>query len=316
MAEAEENKTNESKKGFKIYYEPDKLEMGTLTEIQREMVKKLFPVGDFGSYSITGKKLTIKKNIFEKTTYKENGEIEKRGKEVFDVWRYNINRNVNTGCYVLFNCVNNKKISEDNQYIDKPATEAKENVCLLVIESPHKDEYDENFNPIAPAQGKTGKNIENYFCEIINSSDESIKRVFCKKIKKKDNQNKQESYEVMQLIICNPVQFQASLYELHQSENSWDYSNFKDSIWRKLYNNDIGEERSFINRVNKTYKPKIIINACTYNVGKVVCTAIKNLQPKMKFLYLKASSHPSVWDLPVFEIVETCDKAKKSRSNM
>lgn len=307
MAEAKENKKKESKKSFKIILPfKGKGEKNVTVETDNEKIIEAFR-----------KKFAQRKNgddfyANDYCKYYENKiEIDAsffaEKKKVQDVWRYNIKKNKRSNHFELWNSENNRKISEDNQYTDKPATEAKGNVCLLIIESPHKDEYDENFNPIAPAQGKTGKNIENYFCEIINSLDESIKRVFCKKIKKKDNQNKQESYEVMQLIICNPVQFQASLYELHQSENSWDYSNFKDSIWRKLYNNDIGKERSFINRVNKTYKPKIIINACTYNVGKVVDAKIKKMQ---EHFYLKASSHPSVWGFPVFELVEIREKLK------
>lgn len=64
---------------------------------------------------------------------------------------------------------NNGKRSEKTvEYISKQALET----IAIILESPHRDEYDNGNNPLGPALGKTGENISKYLINIFNKSQE------------------------------------------------------------------------------------------------------------------------------------------------
>ena len=127
----------------------------------------------------------------------------------------------------------------------------------LIVESPHKDEFDNNFNPLCPLNGSAGKRFANNICNKLDTWFSNIKNI---------------KVEVM---IINPVQYQTSLYHFLNGKIS--YNNIKQSInytkidkdirnetWRFLFNN-CSLSNDFITRIN-TYSPDCIDNCCT---GKV-----------------------------------------------
>lgn len=112
---------------------------------------------------------------------------------------------------------------------------------ILILESPHRDEYCsclEKLCPLAPAQGSTGRSIENMM--MIGA----------------------ETFRKNRLILCNPVPWQASLGSLHErSLSSPEGKKIRDEVWIAIWNAD-GVKANFQGRL-KDYKPRLIINACT-----------------------------------------------------
>ena len=108
---------------------------------------------------------------------------------------------------------------------------------VIILESPHKDEYIENGNPIVLpicANGRTGEKIQEYICEILYTHL-SI--------------NKTEAVEV---IIINAVKYQCS--------QGLSTEILRDFTWLKCwYNFGYSETLNFLTEI----APSIIINCCT-----------------------------------------------------
>jgi len=139
-----------------------------------------------------------------------------------------------------------------------------ENSTVLILESPHKDEYTDDFQQLTPANGISGVRIYNF-----------RKRIF--------------PDELGEIIICNPVQWQASLYALHnKSMYNYTFKKLKNDVWSFLWNESKIE---FIDRLKK-YNPQIIINSCTSSLKKKVQDEInKYFQEKQ----LYKTYHPARW---------------------
>lgn len=121
--------------------------------------------------------------------------------------------------------------------------ELNENVIVIVLESPHIDEYDpDTKKPIGPAYGKTGDLINKHLIGILNS-EPRIRTL------------KNGSYD---LILVNAIQHQCSL-----GENTRFY---RDAMffyyWEKeKYRTDFKER---LNNIFSKYSgDKILINSCT-----------------------------------------------------
>ena len=153
----------------------------------------------------------------------------------------------------------------------------------LILESPHKYEFKleaEVYVPKFPAQGQTGERIEKRIAEVV-----------CKNfIEKLDTSKK------YQLILINPVQYQASCY--NQLKNLTNYEEIRrkltNNVFRKLFaKNGFNQRHEFI-QILKVYTPDFIINACTFSLKPVVETAIKESGTFKDDCYVK-EKHPSMW---------------------
>ena len=131
---------------------------------------------------------------------------------------------------------------------DEPGT----NGLVLLLESPHKDEYYRDIdNPRAPAMGRTGKNICDYLCEVI----QQIEKI--------------EERQILEcgddVIIANPIQFQTSLSAIHgrslSGEGSSPWKRLRNAVWTTLWAQKYIRQE-FLSRLCQ-YSPKIVINACT-----------------------------------------------------
>lgn len=149
---------------------------------------------------------------------------------------------------------------------------------LLLLESPHKDEYqcgDPRY-PIAPAQGRTGTNIELYLERILNDSPVA-----------------DSSDITYRVIIANPVQFQTSLWAIHKG-NLAKWRTLRNAIWKTLW--DVCEvQQDFRSRL-QSYCPDVVLNCCTYGLRKRV-TAYLGQRGFTAQTYV--ASHPSAWNRPV-----------------
>lgn len=150
-------------------------------------------------------------------------------------------------------------------------------IILLLLESPHKDEYNkESFLPIAPAQGTTGRNISKNI------------RIVIEEINRSEKLNLGE----YRLVICNPVPYQTSLYVLHRQSLSGkkEYVVLRNSVWQAIWNLSL-VQKDFEKRLD-VYKPYLIINACTAGLKAIITDYLLN--KKCKKVY--TTNHPSAWN--------------------
>lgn len=196
--------------------------------------------------SNTGGKYSIPKELFSDD------------KKVSDVIRYKIE--VNKGTIIRKTLIEESIYSKMN--IDRKYKGYKR--IVIIIESPHKDEYSFDYKPIGPAQGKTGIMIEKNIDKIL----ELFNITYGKYI----------------LIISNPVQFQASLGSFYSGGL---HDSIRNNLWTKLH--EI-YKTDFESRLNR-YKPDYILNATTDGRQKRIDKLIKNLIAEKK-----NSKHPSCWD--------------------
>lgn len=162
---------------------------------------------------------------------------------------------------------------------------------VLLLESPHKDEYGKRngeYNPIAPAMGKTGRNLDDGLGYVLSQIPSGL-------------------VDGSKIIISNPIQFQASLHMIQSSlhvipgekMNEKVKKKVKTAVWDALWEQPCVQD-CFKSRM-RDYSPYIIINACTGgqkdNNGlnkKVTCF----LKEKKICREIYEIDHPSGWSIP------------------
>ena len=157
---------------------------------------------------------------------------------------------------------------------------------VLLLESPHMDEY-KNGNiaaPKRPACGETGRNIDQCLATVLLHIQEigtGLIEPGC------------------HVVISNPIQFQTSLYAIHEksirSDSKW--STLRNNVWRTLWN----EEQEHIKQCFRTrlegYHPKMIINACTSDLKPRVRTFVGGWITESNLeVHLYELAHPSEWE--------------------
>jgi len=172
-----------------------------------------------------------------------------------------------------------KKISQKNgigKYNDKLVNNIGSNI-LIILESPHKDEYDKYFNPIAPAQGTTGRNLDNLLTNLLN------------KINTNSNLFKQlpKNFNV---VIANPVPYQTSLAYL--SKNRGIDKEVRNQVWRLIWHSKDYQQK-FVSKYNDLKEVNVIINACTENLSSEVTDFLLNKTNSNTPIY--QCNHPSNW---------------------
>ncbi|MBZ4371129.1 hypothetical protein [Corallococcus sp. AS-1-6] len=148
---------------------------------------------------------------------------------------------------------------------------------VLVIESPHEHEYTSTFMPIAPAQNTTGRNIAAHILSLLHR-----------------HQRLGLPPDHYELLICNPVQFQASLYELHRQSlaKNKPARSLRDTTWRTLYYG-MNERAGFLSRLER-YNAAAVIVACTANLKQEVLGDVIRWA-SCRIPVVEANSHPSAW---------------------
>ena len=157
----------------------------------------------------------------------------------------------------------------------------KRDCILLILESPHINEFDINGLPIGPAIGTTGNNIFRYFEKCINSS---LSREF------RLNLNQSLTYNV---VLLNAIQFQCS-----EGVKPIKKSNRDENFIKLINNENYCDVDKRINWFKQKNSNPIIINACTKGCSKI--PLFVHLDGKISNLNLNIfhSSHPSSWWLP------------------
>lgn len=161
--------------------------------------------------------------------------------------------------------------------VDKDPQDCHDNIVVL-LESPHKKEYkivNRKVVPIAPAQGRTGKQIEEHLSDYLKHPLEA-------------NSHMRDNSGGSHIILCNPVQFQASL----RLANICLTSTAKDIIWKKLWDTP-GVKECLLERL-LSYCPHVIINACTTDCKGEIRTFLEEKRNCFqRSCHVYETAHPS-----------------------
>ena len=242
-----------------------------------------------------------------------------------------------TGNRITFDFNPIKSIGVKSCYMDRyPDEVVKAGVSsvVLVIESPHKDEYEYTiegegeYNPppktkseqvltgitrCAPAQGMTGKKINEK--NVISIIKQLRKRDHYAKLRAvlSSVQPNKAGIREFPLILCNPIQFQTSLWAFHRisigqevarlltgPKKVFTAGDIRNLVWMKLW--EIKEaQQCFISRITK-FHPALIINACTgslrnkQSLKSHVDQVLRDLPLDYSYL-LCHTGHPSYWHI-------------------
>ncbi len=147
---------------------------------------------------------------------------------------------------------------------------------ILILESPHKDEYDyiPIFKPKAPAQGITGTQICEKFEKIINNHLDEL-------------QLNDSEYRIL---IINPIPYQTSLFYFH---NNGMINNIRDFVWKTLWDEKNTSLKKEFGSIVQKINPELIINACTSELSKVLTPEL--LTEKYEKFGKYKIYHPSSW---------------------
>ena len=180
--------------------------------------------------------------------------------------------------------INNLSKEKRNEKI----SEAADYTFVIVLESPHTDEFNINRNNDGfgdhPAIGDTGKNIEEYFIDYVNKYVPSVRSSNDSTTYLKKGDISSGKYR---LILVNLINFQCSLGAKPEEHR-------KIIIDKLLSYEENGIKifsDFFINEIRK-YKPDVVLNACTANFKPHVWQLIDSLSLKAVEL---ESNHPVNW---------------------
>lgn len=139
---------------------------------------------------------------------------------------------------------------------------------IIILESPHKDEYKTAFQH--PALGTTGNNLGKYFDGLLDCLDSVIPQG-----------------KICHVYLMNAVQYQCSL--------GFEPKVFRNVIFEDIWNNHNGKN-DFLERLDRHY-PNIILNLCTNpnSLQKLVQNAITSQYSNNSSVTIVLGTHPSSW---------------------
>jgi hypothetical protein len=153
---------------------------------------------------------------------------------------------------------------------------------VVILESSHKDEYtkDGTFEPLIPLNGT--RSTQRFF-QYLGAIFGAIER-------------QGGTVPEGDVILCNPIQWQTSLHRITKA--NFLVSEIRDEVWSKVWS--IGAVQAHFEARLKSYRPGLIINACT---GHIEHGLKKTVQQTLDRLLAggvlrcdcAATHHPSVW---------------------
>lgn len=148
---------------------------------------------------------------------------------------------------------------------------------VIVLESPHKDEFSSAGVPIRPANGVTGSKINLLLAHIINNRPPK-------------GINKSIIYKVY---LVNSIQYQTSCYQaLHNyPDYNANWHTIRNCVFKELWNNgNLSLQQDLTNRIN-LINPSVIMNCVTGGKAKSGLQSLVAKVVNSKNLY----PHPSAW---------------------
>lgn len=146
---------------------------------------------------------------------------------------------------------------------------------IIVLESPHIEEFNDNGVAFGPAQGNTGKNIKKLLVQLLQSWKAHL----------------QQKYRLM-LVEAIPYQCSNNLDPINRT--------LTNQLFKSMWLSHNGAT-NFKGRINR-YRPDVILNACTGGISSINSTSSLNglVQIVLKQYYagnpnvqLYYSNHPS-----------------------
>ena len=203
-------------------------------------------------------------------------------------------------CYVFYN--------GNNFVYNYPVVTNQIKKIAIIVESPHKNEFDLAFNPIRPLNGSSGRRFDSKICDVLDILKNNTMLKFTTGF-----------YEIK---IFNPVRYQASCYHFFHNlipnqnpvaQNNYTLDRkFTNFVWKILYNDQNGprEENNFTNDI-MFYSPDYIINCCTgeYKNGHTLSSSKSKSDLKKivrNSLYNCSSNHNLSWNNIYFEYYHPC----------
>lgn len=150
-----------------------------------------------------------------------------------------------------------------------------QNGFVLVLESPHKSEYNREGEGQRPAIGNTGDRI----CEYLNCVLHQIAE-HCR----------EDVEECQYVILANAIQYQASLHGTHGGKYTLDH--LKNAVLPVMWS-DQHVQCDFLSRLEQ-YQPRTILNARTKLLSPWISALIRNHYPTTSLYEIH---HPSSWGI-------------------
>jgi|GEM_PF-5602036 len=229
-----------------------------------------------------GKKENIELDLCEIKEETESGDdvlnenVVKQKIKDLNMFRYDKAVPDETLCLIKkeYRCVKVRKIQKKIDYNNDVCPNCKTIVVLL--ESPHKSEYDKNLVPKRPLNS--------------NNAREKLMNVIGNYISEKDYFKN----GIYRIAIVNPIQFQTSMYEifkkpLHESPGNI----IRDTVWDTLWKQDSIKDW-FLERMS-ILKPEMIVISTTLQFKLIVANYLCNKGSCVPILY---TNHPSYKDGP------------------
>ena len=147
---------------------------------------------------------------------------------------------------------------------------------IIILESPHIDEFNTNGIAVGPAQGSTGRNIRSLLIQLLQSQTAHLQRIY-------------------RLMLVEAIPYQCS-----NNTSPIDRTN-TNRLFKKMWRS-YGGKIDFENRINQ-YRPDVILNACTGGIHSInkgftlkglvqkVLNTYKQHNPSVQLLY---SNHPAI----------------------
>lgn len=151
-------------------------------------------------------------------------------------------------------------------------------IICIVLESPHRNEFDSSCNPIGPAMGATGRNIADHFPDALNCSKQPSICSFLS--------NNQKNKILVYLM--NSIQYQCSMGISPISHV------LKESNWIDCWYSNNAGKTDFETRV-KNFQDAFFINACTQGCYVPLKTIVGDLIKSISAKQYCESPHPSCW---------------------
>lgn len=147
---------------------------------------------------------------------------------------------------------------------------------VVVLESPHTDEFNSNGTAKGPAQGKTGDRFDKYFEQLLKQS--SISNII--------------GETPHMVVFVNSVQYQCSLGKQPLKGKNRRECN---ENWRLCFKS--GCDGDLVNRLN-ALNPIAVINLCTVDLKKDVEQKVCN------FKNYTSGNHPASWWRPKYRMIK------------
>jgi hypothetical protein len=158
-------------------------------------------------------------------------------------------------------------------------------IIMIVLESPHRNEFKPNMSAIGPAMGKTKEGIE---INLINKIKNLINITNNNNLKNKLKDGKYLIY------LSNPVKSQASLGYFYEGKI---IKSIRNNVWKFLWNKERYNYYGYIKRISD--KIEIILNCCTSDLKleiEIFFYKMKDDKILNQNVYIINSlNHPSTW---------------------